>query len=54
MLPTVSFVSEIFAGDSYTDDGLRFATKAEARGRSYGRPTITILSVDESRFLPLT
>ena len=35
MLPTVSFVSEIFAGDRYTDDGIRFATKAEAL--AYGR-----------------
>jgi hypothetical protein len=26
----VSFVSEIFAGDRYTDDGIRFATTAEA------------------------
>jgi hypothetical protein len=26
----VSFVSEIFAGDRYTDDGIRFATEAEA------------------------
>jgi len=30
VLPTVSFVSEIFSGDRYTDDGVRFATKAEA------------------------
>jgi hypothetical protein len=30
VLPTVSFVSEIFAGDCYTDDGIRFATQAEA------------------------
>jgi hypothetical protein len=35
VLPTVSFVSEIFAGDRYTDDGIRFATKAEALG--YGK-----------------
>jgi hypothetical protein len=35
VLPTVSFVSEIFAGDRYTDDGLRFATEAEAL--AYGR-----------------
>jgi hypothetical protein len=35
VLPTVSFVSEIFAGDRYTDDGIRFATKAEAL--AYGR-----------------
>jgi hypothetical protein len=28
--PPVSFVSEIFAGDRYTDEGVRFATKAEA------------------------
>jgi hypothetical protein len=26
----MSFVSEIFAGDRYTDDGIRFATEAEA------------------------
>ena len=26
----MSFVSEIFAGDRYADDGIRFATKAEA------------------------
>ena len=31
----MSFVSEIFAGDRYTDDGIRFATKAEAL--AYGR-----------------
>jgi hypothetical protein len=35
VLPTVSFVSEIFAGDRYTDDGIRFATKAEAL--AYGK-----------------
>ena len=35
MLPTVSFISEIFAGDRYTDDGVRFATEAEAL--AYGR-----------------
>ena len=28
--PPVSFVSEIFAGDRYSDDGVRFATEAEA------------------------
>jgi hypothetical protein len=33
--PPVSFVSEIFAGDRYTDDGVRFATEAEAL--AYGR-----------------
>ncbi len=33
--PPVSFVSEIFAGDRYTDDGIRFATKAEAL--AYGK-----------------
>jgi hypothetical protein len=27
----MKFVSEIFAGDRYTDDGIRFATEAEAR-----------------------
>jgi hypothetical protein len=26
----VSFASEIFAEDHYTDDGIRFATRAEA------------------------
>ena len=31
----MSFVAEIFAGDRYTDDGIRFATKAEAL--AYGR-----------------
>jgi hypothetical protein len=31
----VSFVSEIFAGDRYTDDGIRFATRIEAL--AYGR-----------------
>jgi hypothetical protein len=31
----VSFVSEIFAGDRYSDDGIRFATRAEAL--AYGR-----------------
>jgi len=30
VLPPVSFVSEIFADDHYADDGVRFATKAEA------------------------
>jgi hypothetical protein len=35
VLPTVSFVAEIFAGDHYADDGIRFATKAEAL--AYGR-----------------
>ncbi len=30
MLPAVSFVSEIFVDDHYADDGLRFATQAEA------------------------
>jgi len=35
VLPAVSFVSEIFAGDRYTDDGIRFATKAEAL--AYGK-----------------
>ncbi len=33
--PPVSFVSEIFAGDRYTDDGIRFATRAEAL--AYGK-----------------
>jgi hypothetical protein len=28
--PTMSFVSEIFAGDCYIDDGIRFATEVEA------------------------
>jgi hypothetical protein len=36
---TVSFVSEIFAGDRYTDDGIRFATEAEAL--AYGRTRTT-------------
>jgi hypothetical protein len=35
VFPTVSFVSEIFAGDRYTDDGIRFATQAEAL--AYGK-----------------
>jgi len=35
VLPTMSFVSEIFAGDRYADDGVRFATKAEAL--AYGK-----------------
>ena len=35
MFPPVSFVAEIFAGDRYTDDGIRFATEAEAL--AYGR-----------------
>jgi hypothetical protein len=30
MVPTVSFVSEIFVDDHYADDGVRFATEAEA------------------------
>jgi hypothetical protein len=33
--PPVCFVSEIFAGDRYTDDGIRFAPAAEAL--AYGR-----------------
>ena len=28
--PTMSFVSEIFVDDHYADDGVRFATEAEA------------------------
>jgi len=35
VLPTVSFVSEIFASDRYADDGIRFATEAEAL--AYGK-----------------
>jgi hypothetical protein len=35
VVQTVSFVSEIFAGDRYTDDGIRFATMAEAL--AYGK-----------------
>ena len=35
MVPAVSFVSEIFAGDRYVDDGIRVATKAEAL--AYGK-----------------
>jgi hypothetical protein len=31
----VSFLSEVFAGDRYSDDGIRFATEAEAL--AYGR-----------------
>jgi hypothetical protein len=31
----VSFVSEIFTGDHYADDGIRFATRAEAL--AYGK-----------------
>jgi hypothetical protein len=31
----MSFVSEIFSGDHYADDGIRFATKAEAL--AYGK-----------------
>ncbi len=33
--PPVSFVSEIFAGDRYSDDRIRFPTEAEAL--AYGR-----------------
>jgi hypothetical protein len=40
VVPTVSFVSEIFVDDHYADDGLRFATKGEAlaygEARAYG------------------
>jgi hypothetical protein len=34
ILPIESFVSEIFVDDHYADDGVRFATEAEAL--SYG------------------
>ncbi len=30
VLPAVSFVSETFVDDHYADDGVRFATEAEA------------------------